>query len=108
VRRRERGPACAWACSSFERLLSQSHRLSLRFRGGLVFKAHRLVYHSTLGLRVITKKKKCDRLSLHPSTKITHLPRIGVRIGVRGGAENRCHPAPPLCRRCAAVFPPRI
>ena len=31
---------------------------SLRFRGGLVFKAHRLVYHSTPGLRVIKKKKK--------------------------------------------------
>ena len=29
-----------------------------RFRGGLVFKASRLVYHSTLGLRVIKKKKK--------------------------------------------------
>ena len=29
-----------------------------RFRGGLVFKAHRLVYHSTLDLRVIMKKKK--------------------------------------------------
>jgi len=29
-----------------------------RFRGGLVFKAHRLVYHSTLGLRVIKKKKQ--------------------------------------------------
>ena len=29
-----------------------------RFRGGLVFKAHRLVYHSTLDLRVIKKKKK--------------------------------------------------
>ena len=30
-----------------------------RFRGGLVFnKAHRLVYHSTLGLRVIKKKKE--------------------------------------------------
>jgi len=28
----------------------------LRFRGGLVFKAHRLLYHSTLGLRVIKKK----------------------------------------------------
>ena len=27
-----------------------------RFRGGPVFKAHRLVYHSTLGLRVIKKK----------------------------------------------------
>ena len=31
-----------------------------RFRGGLVFKAHRLLYHSTLGLRVIKKKKKVD------------------------------------------------
>ena len=29
-----------------------------RFRGGLVFKAHRLVYHSTLGSKVITKKKE--------------------------------------------------
>ena len=29
-----------------------------RFRGGLVFKAHRLLYHSALGLRVIKKKKK--------------------------------------------------
>ena len=28
-----------------------------RFRDGLVFKAHRLLYHSTLGLRVIKKKK---------------------------------------------------
>ena len=31
-----------------------------RFRGGLVFKAHRRVYHSTLGLRV-TKKKQLTR-----------------------------------------------
>ena len=34
-----------------------------RFRGGLVFKAHRLLYHSTLGLRVIKKKREllqCD------------------------------------------------
>ena len=29
-----------------------------RFRGGLVFKAHRLLYHSTLGSRVIKKRKK--------------------------------------------------
>jgi len=29
-----------------------------RFRGGLVFKAHRLVYHSTLGLRVIKKQRR--------------------------------------------------
>ena len=33
-------------------------QLKVRFRGGLVFEAHRLVYHSTLGLRVINKKKK--------------------------------------------------
>jgi len=29
-----------------------------RFRGGLVIKAHRRLYHSTLGLRVIKKRKK--------------------------------------------------
>jgi len=29
-----------------------------RFRGGLVFKAHRLFYHSTLGSRVIKKKEE--------------------------------------------------
>ena len=29
-----------------------------RFRGGIVFKDHRLFYHSTLGLRVIRKKEK--------------------------------------------------
>ena len=27
-----------------------------RFRGGLVFKAHRLVYHTTQGVRVIKKR----------------------------------------------------
>ena len=31
-----------------------------RFRGGLVFKAHRLVYHSTPGLRVVKKKKRVE------------------------------------------------
>ena len=30
----------------------------VKFRGGLVFKAHRLLYHSTLGSRVTKKKKK--------------------------------------------------
>ena len=32
-----------------------------RFRGGLVFKAHRLLYHSTLGSRVIKTKKMMKR-----------------------------------------------
>jgi len=31
-----------------------------QIRLGLVFKAHRLVYHSTLGWTVIKKKKKTD------------------------------------------------
>jgi len=35
-----------------------------RFRGGLVFKAHRRVYHSTLGLRVIKKKRRNQLLNL--------------------------------------------
>ena len=38
-----------------EQLLSRNVE---QFRGGLVFKAHRLLYHSTLGLRVIQKKEK--------------------------------------------------
>jgi len=36
------------------------HRNVKRFRGRLVFKAHRLLYHSTLGLRVLKKKKQHD------------------------------------------------
>jgi len=35
-----------------------SQKCVKRFRGGFVFKAHRLLYPSTLGLRVIKKKKK--------------------------------------------------
>jgi len=31
--------------------------MNLRFRGGLVVKAHRLLYHLTLGLRVIKRKR---------------------------------------------------
>ena len=44
-----------------------------RFRGGLVFKAYRILYHSTLGLRVIKRKR------VHPSG-------CGVRaLEVQGG-----------------------
>ena len=35
-----------------------SRRNVKRFRGGLVFKAHRLLYHSILGSRIKKKKKK--------------------------------------------------
>ena len=51
VCRRERQP------DPPERLLEGDQvRNVQRFRGGLVFKAHRPLYHSTLGLRVIKKK----------------------------------------------------
>jgi len=44
-----------------------------RFRGGLVFKTHRLLYHSTPGLRVINKKR---RVTLAPAND----GRAGVAI----------------------------
>jgi len=42
-----------------------------RFRGGLVLKVHRLVYHSTLGLRVKKKKKKKKKVKVksHPEVE---------------------------------------
>ena len=39
----------------------------IRFRGGLVSKAHRFLYHSTLGLRVMKKKKKKKIPIVHAS-----------------------------------------
>jgi len=41
-----------------ERLERGQHGVARLFRGGLVFKAHRLLYHSTLGSRVIKKKRR--------------------------------------------------
>ena len=59
-----------------------------RFRGGLVFKAHRLVHHSILGWRVIQKKKRT------PSRKAA--PPVGrggggscVMVEQRRGEEGR-------------------
>ena len=44
--------------SKLFRLRSEAAVNVKRFRGGLVFKAHILLYHSTLGLSVTKKKKK--------------------------------------------------
>jgi len=48
------------------------------FRGGLVFKAHRLLYHSTLGLRVIKKKRKKRRVAAG-SHRLRVLD-VGIRV----------------------------
>ena len=43
------------------------HRNVPWFRGGLVFKAHRLVYHSTLGSSVIKKKRRTPNPTTAPA-----------------------------------------
>ena len=58
-----------------------------RFRGGLVFKAHRLGYHSTLGSRVVKKKKKWHR-SEEKSSRITRENPSTCRPP----AQTRCQP----------------
>jgi len=50
-----------------------------RFRGGLVFEAHRLLYHSTLGSRVIKKKKKKDEAP----NLTSHIGGAPARVFVR-------------------------
>jgi len=81
-----------------------------RFRGGLVFKAHRLVYHSTLGVRVIMKKKKkivaqhpvrCSRLGaivLSTYPRHVHLCRWTRKVDVRlpGKENSNSHGARPV------------
>ena len=67
-----------------------------RFRGGLVFKAHRLLYHSTLGLRVIKKKKKKKKhIDMNVSARLLadRDPRHpGALLGI---ADVRASDAPP-------------
>ena len=49
---------------------------------GLVFKAHRLLYHSTLGLRVIKKKSRKSRnAGCHWSESSLARPRWGLGVG---------------------------
>jgi len=65
--------------------------LRLRRDGGLVFKAHRLVYHSTLGWRVIKKKMKKMAHNLFeeepraraPEARLHLFPGVGFRLSGR-------------------------
>jgi len=73
---RVEGSTCAvgtyWNCFSFVEHAEQ-------FSGGLVFKAHILMYHSTLGLRVM--KKKNSRLERKKKTKKKVRPARSARTG---------------------------
>jgi len=77
--------------SGFEFRVSVRVRVSVfgfeRFRGGIAFKAHRLLYHSTLGLRVIKKKRR-------------HHSWIRVSVGVSGTSK--------VFRVCLSVMKKRI
>jgi len=81
-----------WRVEGLEQLL---HRNVQRFRGGLVVKAHRLLYHSTLGLRVI-KKKNIDLefeeveeafgvVDDHPPAARPRQYPVGYALGVGSG-----------------------
>ena len=86
------------------------------FRGGLVFKARRLLYHSTLGARVIKKKKKKKKnqsltFPRHPLAGggVLHANSLkprgpGVSYG-RGTPEFERHRD---CRRWRAWPPPSV
>ena len=54
-----------------------------RFRGGLVFKAHRLFYHSTLGLRVIKKEEAEERTSATAAAGSTLSDKIHLHVDER-------------------------
>ena len=56
-----------------------------RFRGGLVFKVQRRVYHSTLGLRVIKKKRK---KKVHPFRAVGECSVSRWRLFFGGGRRQ--------------------
>ena len=90
-------------CLSLSLALSLSASLSLstrpqrarrnvqRFREGLVFKAHRLLYHSTLGVRVIEKKKRGSSLTA-PRTAPAHFPQNAPHTAPTPENTTRVHP----------------
>ena len=57
------------------------------FRGGLVFKAHRLLYHSTSGSRVMKKKKKKKK---KVPLRMKTVP-FGATDAIASGSQNRPH-----------------
>jgi len=64
-----------------------------RFRSGLVFKAHRLLYHSTLGLRVINKKKNDTRQPMRLKWRRGHRGALQLLLKAAFNA-SMCVPGP--------------
>jgi len=79
-----------------------------RFRGGLVFKAHRLVYHSTLGSNVIMKKKKASAIEAAASTAMLAPPictdACTSQLKAQGPSRHPPHHHPPAARKGDIFF----
>ena len=71
-----------------------------RFRGGLVFQAHRLLYHSTLGLRVIKKKRSSLKWFPECSAKTGVCLELPYRWGLEAHASRDHTLAGPLWEGC--------
>ena len=85
-RRRAQRDAGQPHASGLEQLL---RRNVTRFRGGLVCKAHRLVYHSTLGSRVIKKKKRRSARPGNRGVAAIRIPRVpALRARVHHASER--------------------
>jgi len=70
-----------WVSGTVLNLEQLMHRNVQRFRGGLVFKAHRLWYHSTLGVRVTKKKQEvCGTSSSALKKKDPVSPNLSANI----------------------------
>jgi len=59
-----------------------------RFQGGLVFKAHRRLYHSTLGLRVMKKQEEKIQANVLKAPARSPRPTRGVSIVPERGWHN--------------------
>ena len=88
-------PACSPGTSApfsvrareFQQLLRRNVK---RFRGGLVFKAHRPLYHSTLGSKVKKKKRRWDFSSANDCVCLCQNTKVDVLTQLHGQFWKRC------------------
>ena len=77
-REREHGERGRTRAGAFQ-LLSRNAE---RFQGGLVFKAHRLLYHSTVGLREIKRRERGGIPGARPGTGSGTCLRVQIFQGL--------------------------
>ena len=98
------GRSPVWVRMCLARLLHYElvlRRNKKRFRGGLVFEAHRLLYHSTLGLRVIKKKR---RSLLDTEKALAQVLQVHGRSRVQGYLAHKKQPPPQGHHRALGII----